>query len=167
MDIYLDQSTTQDPQERRMLAAALFEAGQHSQAEIARMLGVSRQAVHKWHNAYKDGGPQALVARRQGADTLLAPEQERQLLGLLDQGPTAHGWDDQHWTLARINRLIDEHFGTCFADLSGVWRMLDRLGRPWQVPATRAAERGEQEVTAWRTRVWPRTKRSSHLVGPQ
>src|SRR5690606_22904623 len=40
----------------------------------------------------------------------------------------------------------------------GVWRMLDRLGWSWQVLAARAAERDEQEVTAWRTRVWPRTK---------
>lgn len=55
MDIYLDQNTTKEPYNRRMLAAALFETGQYSQAEIARMLGVSRQAVHKWHNAWHGG----------------------------------------------------------------------------------------------------------------
>ncbi|SIO85230.1 hypothetical protein [Nocardiopsis sp. JB363] len=35
-----------------MLASALFEAGRHSQAQITRMLGVSRHAVHVWHNVW-------------------------------------------------------------------------------------------------------------------
>ncbi|WP_116248453.1 winged helix-turn-helix domain-containing protein [Nocardiopsis sp. FIRDI 009] len=96
----------------------------------------------------------------QGAATLLSPEQERELPGLLDQGPGAHGWDDQCWTLARVNRLIGERYGVGFADPSGVWRMLDRLGLSWQVPAVRAAERDEEDIAAWRTQVWPRVKRA-------
>lgn len=144
-----------------MLAAALFEAGTHSQARIARMLGVSRQAVHQWHQAWSKSGTNALAPGQQGADTLLSPEQERELITLITEGPGAHGWDDQQWTLARINRLIDERFGRCYADPSGVWRMMDRLGLSWQVPAVRAAERDEEDIAAWRTQVWPRVKRGS------
>ena len=147
-----------------MLAAALFEAGEHSQAQIARMFGVSRQAVHVWHNAWTQGGPHALAPGRQGAGTLLTPEQERELIALLMQGPGAHGWNDQQWTLARINRLISERFGCCYADPSGVWRMMDRLGLSWQVPTVRAAERDEEVISVWRTQVWPRVKRGSAPV---
>ena len=49
-----------------MLAAALFEAGQHSRAEIARMPGVSRQAGHVWRNAWIQGGVNALAPGQQG-----------------------------------------------------------------------------------------------------
>ena len=68
--------TPEERHDRRMLAAALFETGGHSQAQIARLLGVSRQAVHLWHNAWTQGGSHALAPGRQGADTLLAPEQD-------------------------------------------------------------------------------------------
>ena len=70
------------------------------------MLGLSRQAVHVWHNAWTQGGAHALAPGRQGADTLLTHEQERELIALLIQGPGAYGWNDQQWTLVRINRLI-------------------------------------------------------------
>ncbi|GAB3710233.1 hypothetical protein GCM10027590_06050 [Nocardiopsis nanhaiensis] len=49
---------------RRMRAAALFEAGKHSQAQIARLLGASCQAVHLRHNTWSKGGAQALSAAR-------------------------------------------------------------------------------------------------------
>ncbi|GAA2016720.1 hypothetical protein GCM10009799_51110 [Nocardiopsis rhodophaea] len=148
-------------EQRRMTAAALFEQGHLSQAAIARLLGVSDQAVSTWHTKWRAGGTQALAARPHGAATLLEADQERHLLRLLDQGPGAHGWDDQRWTLARVNRLIDEHFGVRFADPSGIWRLLRRLGYSWQVPAARAAERDEEEITHWHTEVWPQAKRRS------
>lgn len=76
MEVPQNPRTSEELHDRRMLAAALFEAGQHSQAEIDRMLGVSRQAVHQWYQAWSKGGTNALHPGQQGADTLLAPEQE-------------------------------------------------------------------------------------------
>ena len=43
----------------RMQAGALFAAG-HSQAEIARELGVARQNVSRWHARWQAGGLEAL-----------------------------------------------------------------------------------------------------------
>ncbi|MEU0664326.1 helix-turn-helix domain-containing protein [Streptomyces lavendulocolor] len=65
-----------------------------------------------------------------------------------------HGWDDQRWTLARIGRLIEERFGVTY-EISGVWRLLDRLGWSWQVPKVQAVERDEEAIAAWRTETWP------------
>ncbi|WP_184372152.1 helix-turn-helix domain-containing protein [Nocardiopsis metallicus] len=59
----------------------------------------------------------------------------------------------------RVNHLINERFHVAYADPSGVWRLLQRMGFSHQVPATRAAERDEEEVDRWRTQVWPRAKR--------
>ena len=47
---------------RRLRAAELFAAGIHA-AEIARQLGVSRQAASRWHVAWKAGGTNALASR--------------------------------------------------------------------------------------------------------
>jgi transposase len=46
-----------------MQAGALFAAG-HTQAEVARQLGVARQNVSRWHARWQAGGLEAL---RQGA----------------------------------------------------------------------------------------------------
>ncbi|MGW8358316.1 helix-turn-helix domain-containing protein [Streptomyces wedmorensis] len=40
-------------------------------------------------------------------------------------------------------------------EISGVWRLLDRLGWSWQVPKVRAVERNEEAIAAWRTETWP------------
>ncbi|MFL1434770.1 helix-turn-helix domain-containing protein, partial [Nocardiopsis protaetiae] len=40
--------TPAEYEKRRLVAAELFDQGELSQAAIARLLGVSRQAVHKW-----------------------------------------------------------------------------------------------------------------------
>ena len=52
----------QQLQARRLRAAELFAAGVHA-AEVARQLGVSRQAASRWHAAWKAGGPSALASR--------------------------------------------------------------------------------------------------------
>jgi transposase len=43
----------------RMQAGALFAAG-HSQAQVARTLGVARQNVSRWHARWRQSGLQAL-----------------------------------------------------------------------------------------------------------
>jgi transposase len=49
-------------QARRLRAAELFAAGVH-QAEVARQLEVSAQAVSVWHTRWQRGGTEALGSR--------------------------------------------------------------------------------------------------------
>lgn len=148
-------SGSRELEARRLAAAALFEQGVR-QIRVAERLGVSRQAVSQWHVAWKAGGAKALSAKHGNitAHRHLTDEQETELLTLLCQGPTAHGWEDERWTLARISRLIEEKYGPTYS-LPGVWLMLKRLGWSWQVPQSRAIQRDEEAITAWRTEVWP------------
>ncbi|MDE3722893.1 winged helix-turn-helix domain-containing protein [Nocardiopsis sp. N85] len=150
--------TPAEYEKRRLFAAELFDQGELSQAAIARLLGVSRQAFHKWHTTWKSEGPAALTAHPRGAEPFLNGAQERALAALLDSAPTKHGWPDQSWTLERINHLIRERFHVAYADPSRVWRLLKRMGFSHQAPAMRAAEGDEEEVDRWRTQVWPWTK---------
>ncbi|MFD4144491.1 helix-turn-helix domain-containing protein [Streptomyces sp. NPDC058572] len=50
---------------RRLQAADLFEQGMR-QSRIAEMLGVTRQAVHVWHQAWEEGGRDALLSKGPG-----------------------------------------------------------------------------------------------------
>ncbi|WP_246239168.1 helix-turn-helix domain-containing protein [Acrocarpospora corrugata] len=85
---------------------------------------------------------------------------ERQIAVLvseLGRGPTAHGWQDQRWTLARISTLIAELTGVSYT-LRGTSYLLHRIGWSPQVPTRRAVERDHEEITAWRKETWPRVK---------
>ncbi|MGW8355502.1 winged helix-turn-helix domain-containing protein [Streptomyces wedmorensis] len=142
-----------EAERRRLQAADLFEQGMR-RSEVAEVLGVSRQAVSLWHRAWRECGRDALLSKGPGGSSYLSAEQEAELEVLLRAGPVEHGWEDQRWTLARIGRLIEERFGVTY-EVSGVWRLLDRLGWSWQVPKVRAVERDEEAIAAWRTETWP------------
>ncbi|UWS70169.1 winged helix-turn-helix domain-containing protein [Streptomyces noursei] len=142
----------------RLQAAEWFEEG-IAQAEIARLLGTSRQAVHVWHKKWKNGGTQALRSSGpSGRRPLVSEDEFTQVAEALKQGPAAHGFTGGGWTLARIRRVIKEATGAEYTSPSGVWRLLKRHGWSRQTPTRRAYERDEKAVMTWRSEVWPQVK---------
>src|SRR5712692_4807825 len=85
---------------RRQHAARWFAAGQETQGSIARRLGVSRQSVMRWYRAWRQGGRRALrAAGRAGRKPRLTPEHLAGIEAALRQGPRAHGFRTNLWTL--------------------------------------------------------------------
>jgi len=148
-------------------AADLLDAG-HSNVEIAKVLRVTPKSVSLWKAQYRAHGREGLASKGHGGQQpYLTDEQVRQLSAALDQGPAAHGYqDEQRWTLARISGLIGEMFRVRYKDVSTVARLLDRAGYCWQTPTRRAAERDEQAITAWREESWPEIKGEPRSWGP-
>jgi len=133
----------------RMQAGALFAAG-HSQAEVARELGVARQNVSRWHARWQAGGLDALASR---GPTGQAPRLSDTQLAAIDQalrqGARANGFDTDHWTLARITTVIQRLTGVAY-HRGHVWKLLRRrLHYRLQRPARRAVERDEQAIARW------------------
>jgi transposase len=78
-------------QARRLRAAELFAVGLR-QAEVARQLGVSRQAVSGWHAAWQSGGTDALCSRGPtGPSPRLSDQQLTRVEQALLAGATANG----------------------------------------------------------------------------
>src|SRR4029450_4870191 len=79
-------------QPRRLRAAELFAAGNHA-AEVARQLGVSRQAASRWHGAWKAGGINALPSRGPpGPTPRLSDAQLVEVEQALRKGAVANGF---------------------------------------------------------------------------
>jgi transposase len=73
----------------------------------------------------------------------------------LRQGARAHGFDTDHWTLARITIVIQLLTGVAY-HRGHVWKLLrHRLHYRLQRPARRAVERDEQAIARWVAEDWP------------
>jgi transposase len=139
------QQERQRLQARRLRAAELC-AIDVRQAEIARQLGVSPQAVSVWHARFKAGGTDALRSR---GPTGPAPKVSDAQLGQVEhallEGATANGFVDELRTLDCIADVIERLTGVRH-HLAHVWSLLrHRLGWSVQRPLRRAAE-PEQEA---------------------
>ncbi len=139
----------------RMQAGVLVAAG-HSQAEVARTLGVARQNVSRWHAQWRHGGLEAL---RSAGPTGSAPRLSDPQLAAIDQalrqGARAHGFDTDHWTLARITGVVEQLTGVAYHP-GHTWKLLrHRLHCRLQRPARRAVEPDEAAIARWAAEDWP------------
>jgi transposase len=139
----------------RMQAGALFAAG-HSQAQVARTLGVARQVVSRWHAHWQATG---LAGLRSAGPTGPAPRLSDAQLAAIDralkQGARAHGFDTDHWTLERITTVIERLTGVAYHP-GHTWKLLrHRMGYRLLRPARRAVERDERAIARWAAEDWP------------
>src|SRR6266508_1782219 len=139
----------------RMQAGALFAAGR-SQAEVARALGVARQNASRWHARWRAGGPDALASRGPtGPTPRLSDQQLHRIDQALRQGARTHGFDTDHWTLARVTTVIEQLTGVAYHP-GHTWKLLrHRLHHRLQRPARRAVERDERAIARWVAEDWP------------
>src|SRR4051812_30422103 len=141
----------------RLEAAEWIEEGA-TDREVAARFRVTRMSANRWRRALVCGGRPALVSKGPGgARCTLSPAQLHELAALLEAGPAAWGWEDQCWTLPRIAEVVCTRFGVDYT-LAGLDLLLHRMGWSVQIPARRATERNEEQITAWREETWPEIK---------
>ncbi|MDT3447041.1 winged helix-turn-helix domain-containing protein [Pseudofrankia sp. BMG5.37] len=141
----------------RLRAAAMFADGLPA-PQVAVRLRVSRKSAYAWQQTWRAGGTEALRSSGPASRCRLDDEQLARLDDELDRGPAVHGWTvDQRWTLSRVALLIEDLFGQSYT-LTGVAKLLHRLGYSAQRPTQRAVERDERAVATWQRDGWPRVK---------
>jgi transposase len=151
---------------RRLRAAELFTAGVH-QAEVARQLGVSAQAVSVWHARWQTGGTDGLRTKGpSGPAPRLSDQQLAEVEQALLAGATANGFTGELWTLERIAAVIERLTGIRHHP-AHVWAVLrHRLGWTVQRPKRRAAERDQDAIDQWVKTDWPRIKQTPNGAEP-
>ncbi len=104
-----------------MQAAKCFAVGS-TQADIARLYGVSRTTAMKWHRAWKSGGVKALEQRKAtGRPRFVGIEAIREYLS--DADMTDH-------STASLAAELSRRFGVEY-DKDHVGRILRKLGYVW------------------------------------
>jgi len=150
---------------RRYEAARLFARGE-SQAAVARALGATRAAAHRWFHAWQDQGRTALkAAGRAGRKPRLEASQLARVEAALLKGPGAHGFATELWTLPRVATLI-ERLAHVRYHPGHVWYILRRLGWSLQRPTRQARERDEAAIAQWKRERWPQVKKTRGAAGP-
>ena len=136
-------------EKRRKDAARMFKAGTR-QAEVARVLGVSRQSVSRWCKDWEKAGIKALkAAGRAGRKPKIEAGDLKKIDIALRKGARANGFDTDLWTLRRVAKVIEAISGVHYHQ-GHVWRILrDSMGWSLQRPAKRAKERNEEAVKVW------------------
>ena len=85
-----------------------------SPTDLARILGVRRNSLYRWHSQARSR-PDGLAAKpHPGPTPRLSDAQLVHLEDLLLEGATAHGWHNDLWTAPRVAALIRRHFGITF-----------------------------------------------------
>jgi transposase len=142
----------------RLRALHACELG-FAEADIAAILGVSRETVSRWWSAYADGGVDALPHQRRGrpvgSGRLLSDDQERHLQQLLDQHtPPALGIAQPLWTRRAVHDLIQHEYGLDLP-LRTVGQYLRRWGFRPKRPARKGRPQDPEEVRRWLEETYP------------
>lgn len=138
-----------------------------SQAQAARVFGVSRRSVNGWHRCCRESGIRALRSRPRGRPSVirLAPWQAATTVRLItDRCPDQLKLPFVLWTREAVRDLIASRFDIQLS----VWtvgRYLKRWGFTPQKPLRRAYERDPKAVRQWLTKKYPAIRTCARREG--
>jgi transposase len=133
------------------------------QVEVARIFGVTRQAVGKWVSAYRKEGERAIRERRRGrpkGGTLLPWQAAQIAKTVIDRPPEQLKLPFYLWTREAVGQLIEKRFGIRIS-IWTVGRYLSRWNFTPQKPIRRAFERDPDAVRQWLEKDYPAVRRQA------
>ncbi|MEE9279078.1 MAG: IS630 family transposase [Myxococcota bacterium] len=142
----------------RIQAVQQVEAGE-SPEDVVRTLGFSRAVIYEWIAKYRDGGIDALRAKRAtGRPPKLNGKQLKWLYNTITQKhPLQLKFEFALWTRGMIREVIRKQFGVRLSKVS-VGRLLKKLGLTPQRPLRRAYQQDPKKVERWLKKEFPRIR---------
>lgn len=142
----------------RLRALRGIELG-FSEADMADVLGVTRDTICHWWTAYKLGGIDALPHERSGrplgSGRFLSDEQASRIRELIDNNmPEQLGIPSALWTRRAVGALIHNEFGIDLAERT-VGQYLRRWGYTPKKPQRHARKQDPDEVAQWLEETYP------------
>jgi transposase len=155
-------SAAQEDLRRRAVKAVLDG---NTQLEVAKIFGVTRQAIGKWVKAYREGEETALKAKPKGRPKggSLKPWQAAQIAKIVvDHYPDQLKLPFYLWTREAVAQLIEQKFGIRLS-IWTVGRYLERWGFTPQKPVHRAFEQNPEHVRRWLEEEYPEIRKQAKL----
>jgi len=142
---------------RKLAVQRVFDG--ESVAEVTRSFGLGDRTVFAWLKIAREQGIEALSPKaRTGRNRKLSALEEQEVKHWIIGGdPRQYGFDFGLWTRQIVSDLIADRFGVTMS-VSGIGKLLKRLGLTPQKPLRRAYERDEKAVKQWVSEVYPKVK---------
>jgi len=130
-----------------------------AEADIADLLGVSRETVCRWWTAYTAGGLDAIPGERTGrpvgSGRTLSEDQGRHIRRQIDDHtPEDLGIPAALWTRKAVRDLIRKEYGIEMP-VRTVGEYLKRWGYTAKVPRRQAKDQDPEEVREWLEEIYP------------
>jgi len=130
-----------------------------TEADVADLLGVSRETVSRWWSAYVERGLDALpgdrTGRPLGTGRTLSDDQARRLQGLIDDNsPENLGIPSPLWSRRAVRDLIRKEYGITMP-IRTVGEYLKRWGYTTKRPRRHARDQDPEEVDRWIDETYP------------
>jgi transposase len=137
--------------------------GGKKQVDVAKILGVTRQAVGKWVSMFRQEGDRSLKAKQRGRPKggKLLPWQAAQMAkAVTDHHPEQLKLPFYLWTREAVAQLIEQRFGIRLS-IWTVGRYLSRWGFTPQKPVRRAYEQNPEAVQSWLEKDYPMVQKQA------
>lgn len=157
-------SVAQEDLRRKAVKAVL--AG-NKQREVAKLFGVTEQAVCKWMKKYRENGSKSLKAGKRGrpkGGTLLPWQAAQIARTITDRHPEQLKLPFYLWTREAVAQLIEHRFGISLS-IWTVGRYLKRWGFTPQKPMRRAFEQDSEAVRYWLEKEYPSIRQQAKREG--
>jgi transposase len=149
----------------RHLAVQRVQEGERPSVVI-ESYGLCRTTIYKWLRAQRQGGKNALKARKHpGRPSTLSAQQKLKVRRWINgKDPRQYGFDFGLWTRQIVAALIEQRFGVGLG-VTAVGRLLAELDITPQKPLRRAYERDPVAIKQWTTTVFPRLRARAKRAG--
>lgn len=145
----------------RIRAVLQVERGE-SPETVIKSLGMDRSCIYKWIAKYREGGLDALKAKKLLGRplTLNGPQLRWIYKTITSKNPVQLQFPYALWTREMVRELIENKYGIKISAVS-VGRLLKKLGLSCQKPLMRAFQQDPVVTQEWVDKVYPEIKKEA------